>query len=44
MEGDHSFTVDISDFGGANAGATTSATATILDDDGKYIILLCFYT
>ena len=36
IEGDHNFTVAVSDSGGAGTvGATTVATVTIDDDDGK---------
>ena len=34
LEGDETFTVSISNFGGAGTGAITSATVTINDDDG----------
>ena len=34
LEGDETFTVSISDFGGAGQGAITSATVTINDNDG----------
>ena len=43
IEGNQSFSVEISDFGGANMGSPTSATITIIDNDGKYVTLsLCF--
>ena len=34
LEGDETFTVSITNFGGAGQGAITSATVTINDDDG----------
>ena len=35
IEGDHSFTVSISNSGGAGTAAPTEATVTIDDNDGK---------
>ena len=40
IEGDHSFTVSISDPGGAGTAAPTVATVTIDDNDGKLRIAL----
>ena len=39
IEGDHSFTIAITGFGGANAGTITSSTFTIEDNDGKICYL-----
>ena len=36
LETDESFSVDITDFGGAAAGTPTGATVTIEDNDGEY--------
>ena len=41
VEGTESFTVQISNFGGANMGTLTSCTVNILDNDGK-CANLCF--
>ena len=40
IEGDHSFTVSISNPGGAGTAAPTEATVTIDDNDGKLRIAL----
>ena len=40
LEGEESFGVSISEFGGAAAGSTTSATVTIDDTDGQYIVCI----
>ena len=37
IEGDHSFTVSISNPGGAGTAAPTEATVTIDDNEGTYI-------
>ena len=39
LEGSEMFTVEITDFGGALMGSITSATVTIEDNDGEYLIV-----
>ena len=39
LEGSEVFTVEITDFGGALMGSITSATVTIEDNDGEYLIV-----